>query len=193
MKNPSFQSYIEGLAGYAVGECPRRRRRKVDVCLKSVYAEALCGRDMLEARTNAVMASNIVVVIISRDYFESNMLKHDYSTIHNVLLEWILALECKKLIFPIFEEGYESYADRLPNEIPMVTFHMAHRILREAGVEPSLTLSMKSNESKYESLRDVFSRIVGYPRDVVDFRQSVPISDIVAKVIGSIGHDNVQQ
>jgi len=117
------------------------------------------GQQFQKAYAKALINSSIVVPFLSAAALR-NMLNHDPNEEDNLLIEWILALECMKYltqskvraIYPLFfgesdANGSvgnlfdERVINELPDIVPRASIDVAKRLLEENGItmDPNLT------------------------------------------------------
>ena len=112
-----------------------------------------------KANCEALLSSILMVPILSAEALQK-MMNHDPQEEDNILIEWILALECMKnpihsmmrAIYPlIFGERNadgslgdlfsEGIIDRLPDTIPSASIKIVRGFLEESGIVPSSSLT----------------------------------------------------
>ena len=129
------------------------------------------GRKFTNDFAHALCNSTVFMPIVSVDAL-TKLCKHNSSEIDNVLLEWIIALECASSdysplskIFPIFIGPRadvigtvcssigdlflsEQYRDIPTSIIPVTTLHLASRLLNENGITIKDTVRFHSRSVK---------------------------------------------
>ena len=155
--------YDNFLGNYSIG-C---EYRAVQVFYDDVRMRG--GHQLQKVFGKALINSTVFVPIVCYSALQ-RMLTHDPQQVDNLLIEWMLALECMQypthskvrgicpLIFGGKSEGEcvspfdASIKDRLPDTIPTKSIEIVKSLLEENGVQQSTKLDSLTVRSVYEEL-----------------------------------------